>query len=107
VIIEIHAAAPAKPALGQPCNGCGVCCVVEPCPVGVFVLLQFKGRCRALLWQAERGRYACGMVLRPSGYLRWLPAALDSWAGRLFARRIAAGVGCDADYATEDRQEQG
>jgi len=40
--IAIHAAAPAKPALGEPCNGCGVCCAAEPCPVGMFALLQFK-----------------------------------------------------------------
>ena len=102
MIIEIHAAAPPKPAIGQACNGCGVCCAVEPCPVGMFVLLQFKGRCRALLWQPERSRYVCGMALRPADHLRWLPAALNAWAGRLFARRIAAGSGCDADYAAED-----
>ena len=102
VIIEIHAAAPLKPAVGEPCNGCGVCCAAEPCPVGVFVLLQFRGRCRALLWQPEPGRYVCGMVVRPAEYLRWLPARLGPWAGRLFARRIAAGRGCDTDQEIED-----
>lgn len=103
-IIEIHAAAPPKAALGRACNGCGVCCAVEPCPVGVFVLLQFKGRCRALRWQAEDSRYVCGMMVQPTDYLRWLPAALGAWAGRMFARRIAAGSGCDADFDEQDRQ---
>lgn len=107
MIIEIHAAAPPKPALGETCNGCGVCCAVEPCPVGVFVLFQSKGPCRALLWQPEQRRYACGMVVRPSDHLRWLPVALDAWAGRLFARKIAAGSGCDADYETDGREEPG
>jgi len=41
------------------------------------------------------------MVVRPSSYLRWLPASLNPWAGRLFARRIAAGLGCDADMEAE------
>lgn len=95
--IAIHATAPAKPALGKPCNGCGVCCAAEPCPVGMLTLLQFKGACRALLWQAEHSRYACGMVVQPTAYLRWLPSCLGAWAGRLAARRIAAGRGCDAD----------
>lgn len=68
----------------------------------MFALFQFKGRCRALLWQPADCRYACGMVLRPSDYLRWLPAALNARAGRLFARRIAAGCGCDADFEPDD-----
>ncbi|MDD5177118.1 MAG: hypothetical protein PHQ05_11925 [Sterolibacterium sp.] len=95
--IILHAAAPAKPAVGESCNGCGICCAAEPCPVGMLLLLQFRGRCRALSWQAEHRRYVCGMVTRPAAYLRWLPAGLGSWAGRRLARRIAVGQGCDAD----------
>ena len=67
----------------------------------MLVLFQFKGRCRALLWQTERSRYGCGLVVRPAGYLRWLPAALAPWAGRLFARRVAVGSGCDAELEAE------
>ncbi|MBI5920253.1 MAG: hypothetical protein HY847_01240 [Betaproteobacteria bacterium] len=96
--ILIHAAAPVKPALGAACNGCGICCATEPCPVSMVALLQFKGVCRALLWQAEEQRYVCGMVVRPSDYVGWLPTRFDAWAGRLAARRIAAGQGCDADF---------
>jgi len=70
----------------------------------MFVLFQFKSRCRALLWQPEGSRYVCGMVARPADYLRWLPARLGPWAGRLLARRIAAGLGCDADIEPEDRR---
>ena len=33
--------------------------------------------------------------------------ALEAWAGRLFARKIAAGSGCDADYETDGREEPG
>lgn len=67
----------------------------------MFVLFQLKGRCPALLWQPERDRYACGMVVRPADYLRWLPKRLGPWAGRVFARRIAVGSGCDADVEPE------
>ncbi|MFA7268092.1 MAG: hypothetical protein WC073_01985 [Sterolibacterium sp.] len=103
--IAIHAAAPAKPAVGAPCNGCGVCCASEPCPLGMVVLCQFKGACRALLWQAERCRYVCGLVDRPADYLSWLPDKLSGWAGRLAARRIAAGQGCDASIEVVDEPE--
>ena len=36
-LIRIHADAPAKPPVGAPCNGCGVCCLLEPCPLGVLL----------------------------------------------------------------------
>jgi len=94
--ILIHAKAPPKPALGEACNGCGICCATEPCPVSMVALLQFKGACRGLMWQEKESRYACGMVVQPAAYLRWLPARLENWAGRLAAKRIAAGQGCDA-----------
>lgn len=79
-VIEIHTDAPPKPALGEPCNGCGVCCLAEPCPLGVLLSRRFRGACVALRW--ERSRYVCGaLTAQPSGWLvrRW----------------IAAGVGCD------------
>lgn len=87
-VIRIHADAPSKPALGAGCNGCGVCCLAEPCPVGRVVSLRRVGPCRALRWQSKEGgagaRYRCALmasrVLRP-----------------LVARWIAAGQGCDSD----------
>ncbi len=82
-IIAIHADAPPKPALGETCNGCGVCCLAEPCPLGVILSRRLKGACVALRW--DGARYECGaLTARPSG-LR----------GRLVKRWIAAGAGCD------------
>lgn len=81
--IHIHADAPAKPALGAPCNGCGVCCLAEPCPLGMLASLRTRGACRVVRWDGTR--YRCGLVdeRRP-------------WLNRLVRRWIGAGRGCDS-----------
>ena len=95
--IRIHAAAPLKPALGQACNGCGVCCAAEPCPLGVLVSRRRTGSCKALLWNPAGQRYVCGLLSEPSRFVGvgW------GWATRLtsaLARRfVSAGTGCDSD----------
>lgn len=83
-MIRLHPAAPPKPGWGAPCNGCGVCCLSEPCPLGRLVTLRWRGPCRLLRWDGAGARYRCGLagvrLLRPL-VLRW----------------IAAGRGCDSD----------
>ncbi len=99
-IIWLQAAAPDKPAPGQPCNGCGVCCASAPCPIGMLASRRTTGRCRALRWQAEAQRYRCGLLpdpTRATGRLRWTRRL----AGRLVARWIGAGIGCDSQAETE------
>lgn len=95
-LIEIHAAAPPKPAWGQPCNGCGLCCLAEPCPLGMVVSRRRRGACRALMWVDAEGCYRCGLLAAPRGFLprgmRWAAPGL----ARLARRWIAAGIGCDA-----------
>jgi Fe-S-cluster-containing hydrogenase component 2 len=92
-VILLRAAAPPKPVPGAACNGCGLCCVAQPCPLGMLVSRRRQGRCRALQWQAGEARYACGVLVRPGRWLPWLPATL---ARRLVARWIAAARGCDS-----------
>lgn len=101
-LIELHQLAPAKPRCGQPCNGCGVCCALEPCPVALVFLLQRKGRCRALLWDERESRYVCGMVRQPDSYSRLIPKSFGKSMGMFFASRIAAGKGCDAEIELEN-----
>lgn len=100
-VIWIHPEAPPKPALGAPCNGCGVCCLAEPCPVGMVVSLKRHGACRALVWSDAEHQYRCGMLVHPSRYVGWPTLRPDALLNRLmrrYARRlIAAGIGCDAD----------
>jgi hypothetical protein len=93
-IIHLHPAAPTKPATGAACNGCGVCCAAEPCPLGMLLSRRGRGACAALEWHAADARYRCGALAAPARWLPWLPAPL---ARGLAGRWIAAGRGCDAD----------
>jgi hypothetical protein len=95
-IIFLHQAAPPKPAVGQPCNGCGVCCAAETCPVARVFLLQWRGACRALTWNDAEQHYRCGLLESPQAYLRGWPAWLEVWVRRGVRRWIAVGVGCDS-----------
>jgi hypothetical protein len=102
-IIHIFPEAAAKPGFGAPCNGCGVCCLIEPCPLGVLLSGRRHGACQALRWQAEMRQYRCGAISAPVEVLAtrlprvlqfsvpWLAWALTRWARRW----VAAGAGCD------------
>jgi hypothetical protein len=103
-VIHIHSKAPEKPALGRVCNGCGLCCLAEPCPLGMVLSAKREGACVALRWNEEAQHYRCGVVvdtrealgsaLRPS--LRWLVPVLAWPLGGLAQRWISAGSGCDS-----------
>ncbi len=73
--------------MGAPCNACGICCLAEPCPLGVLLSRSTKGPCKALVWVAASRQYRCSALGDRPGSLR----------ARLVARWIAAGVGCDCD----------
>lgn len=93
--IELHRGAPPKPAPGAPCNGCGVCCAAEPCPIGMVVSRRRHGRCSALRWDAAARRYHCGLVGPPKAGAnrgRWA----HRWLSAVARRLISAGSGCDA-----------
>jgi len=104
-IISIHVLAPDKPAIGQPCNGCGVCCAAAPCPVSLALLPQKQRACVALQWSDPQQRYFCGMVVAPKDYIKWLPTRLNQTASRIFKRWIAAGQACDSDAVLIDDQD--
>jgi hypothetical protein len=93
--LALHRDAPAKPAQGETCNGCGVCCAMERCPPALLLLPLRKGACPALEWRDGEHRYRCCLVSSPADHLGWLPRRWQARAGRWFASRIAAGAGCD------------
>jgi hypothetical protein len=100
-VIRLHPAAPAKPPEAAPCNGCGVCCAAEPCPIGVLVSGRRTGACAALSWNADAGLYRCGLVSAPRMVLPRLPVALAPLLGRLARRWISAASGCDSSLVAE------
>jgi hypothetical protein len=87
-VIHVHPSAPAKPAEGATCNGCGVCCLAEPCPLGIVLSRRRHGACRALQWSETEHRYRCGALV--------LPSRLATALRPLLARWIGAGRGCDS-----------
>lgn len=95
-VIHIHPEAPPKPPEGAPCNGCGVCCLAEPCPVGMLVSRKRHGACVLLRWSDAQGRYVCGLLAEADeAAMRAVPPWRRLW--RAWARRlISAGSGCDA-----------
>lgn len=105
--IDIHVEheAPGKPPVGAPCNGCGVCCLMEPCPLGMLLSGRRSGACSALRWHPSACQYRCGALTEAPAVLRQrLPGVVHFalpplvWLLARFGRRwVAAGVGCDCD----------
>jgi hypothetical protein len=99
--IHLHRSAPAKPAEGQACNGCGICCALETCPPARLRFMQAKGPCPALEWSELKARYHCGLLTNPRKYLGWLPRFGETLVSRLLSRWIAAGEGCDCNASVQ------
>ena len=110
IAIHIESEAPLKPSVGAPCNGCGVCCLMEPCPLGVLLSGRRSGACRALRWQPLARHYRCGALTEtPQAVRERLPGLamfalpMLTWLLAHLARRwIAAGVGCDCEVTDLD-----
>jgi hypothetical protein len=103
IVIHIQPQAALKPAPGAPCNGCGICCLSEPCPLGMLLSRRRHGACMAVRWDASARQYRCGALTDATGVLqqalprglRWLAPAGRVLLTRLGRRWIAAGQGCD------------
>ena len=108
IAIHLEREAPQKPSVGEPCNGCGVCCLLEPCPLGVLLSGRRSGACSALRWQAHGSQYRCGALTDAADVLhKCLPGfsqpalPMLAWLlARLGKRWVAAGVGCDCQVAS-------
>lgn len=85
----------------QPCNGCGVCCASEPCPLGVIASRRLHGACAALVWVEDGALYRCGLIEQPSVHLPFLLRWAAPMLARLARRYIAAGIGCDFNASVD------
>jgi len=103
--IRIHSGAPPKPAIGKPCNGCGICCLAAPCPVSALLLSHREHACPALIWEEPQRLYRCGMLIAPSRYWRWLPLRLNRPFIFLVRRWLALDIGCDSDIDIESAND--
>ena len=88
-----------KPLIGEPCNGCGLCCQTVICAAGSITLGLVKaygerapGPCPALVDKGD-GSFACGMVERPKDYAPGKGGAHELRAA--ISIMVGAGMGCD------------
>lgn len=89
--------APPKPAEWSPCNGCGLCCIAEVCPLPESFGLPFKDRsvgpCPVL--EFEDGRYWCGLVRTPDRYIHNLSVSPEE-ASAVILDMLGEGL-CDSN----------
>ena len=103
-LLLIQPDAAPKPLPGTPCNGCGVCCLLEPCPLGVVLSGRRHGACVAVRWHEDLHQYRCAALTEPAALLhqvlprpvRRLAPWLASGLARQAQRWIAVGQGCDS-----------
>jgi len=90
---------PVKPLYGEPCNGCGLCCVMEQCDLSKAFFGE-QHLCPALE-PRRAGGYDCGLITRPGFY--GVNPGLGKVASEAFAIVLGAGQGCDGVASDEDR----
>lgn len=82
--------APPPPRRGEPCNGCGLCCVLEVCAVGLALDAPREAPCALLSFDEGESRFRCGAVLAA-------PPNVKSF----LMLKMGIGMGCDADLPDE------
>lgn len=88
-----------KPLFGDPCNGCGLCCLVSQCPLST-ALFGPSGRCPALRPNGLGG-YGCGLITDTASYLN-VHGAAEADVQAAVAVMVGAGCGCDFATTPED-----
>lgn len=85
--------APSKPAFGMPCNGCGLCCQMEVCAVGVAALGNVPAPCPGLRF--DGARFRCMVIETADEH--------SPMASLLMRARLGIDLGCDSEIEAEDR----
>src|SRR4051812_24495333 len=89
---------PGKPLYGDPCNGCGLCCLSEQCPISLDIFGDV-GICPALM--DEGARWSCGLIVKPELFFPALPAELSRLTALMLGQE-----GCDSVDSHADRRRQ-
>lgn len=89
-----------KPKIGETCNGCGLCCHIQLCNTGAFLLKKvkflgektIKGKCPTLLSNQD-GSFSCGLIKTPSKFIKskYRPEVISKTVAQL----VGSGTGCD------------
>ncbi len=95
-----------KPAVGAPCNGCGICCRAQVCSLGSMTLRLVReygdrapGPCPAIRSRPD-GSIRCGLIERPRDYA-WGRASVHDLRAAA-ALLIGSGSGCDEPDGPQD-----
>ena len=89
-----------KPKVGEACNNCGLCCALNICNAGAFLLKkvnylgekQISEPCPALLLKSD-GRKICGLISNPTKFLgknKFRPEVISNTVAFL----VGSGSGC-------------
>lgn len=96
-----------KPNIGEPCNGCGLCCQITICSAGSYALSLVEswgeraaGPCPALT--KTKNGLECGLVLRPKD---WLPNHRRGVTPLRDAMMLCVGAGLGCDDAGDEPDE--
>ena len=89
----VAAGPPKKPPEGTACNGCGLCCAVQLCPLAVEFIVDAAAPCPAM--EFADGRFWCGLARRPSRYFG-IPVSGTRLIRALVHAELSIGEGCDA-----------
>lgn len=96
-----------KPKIGEPCNGCGLCCRLTVCHTGAYMMnlvdywgeYRVYGQCPALTPRAD-GSFACGLLINPK---KWVKS--KNYKAEVISKHVAicisSGTGCD-EIGTND-----
>ena len=104
----------AKPPHGAKCNGCGMCCQAEKCPLGTAIFAgipsngnadAWAGPCPGIARHAD-GTFGCGLVETPRRYAPLRAAVFGEERLRTAAMYLTgSGVGCDGHVDDEPYNE--
>lgn len=97
-----------KPAHGQPCNGCGVCCHISVCPLGQSVFGPRLGPCPAVQKNPDDPhKWECGLVVEPMRFVMHKCLA-HTWQAMRAAASILIGTGdgCDCRINGEEADQK-